>query len=254
MIFYFTATGNGLDISNHLAQSLGDEIYNITDEMKGDCRYTIGEGGRVIIVSPTYFYGLPTIIEDFIAKMSFDSKPKLYFVLSFGSTPGQAMDRAEKLLSKYGYELEGKLTVRMPENYIPMFDPPSQKEIESILRSAYETLESFSAAVQKGEHADMSIPPTFGQKLTGIFARPMYNHGRGTGKFYVDRTCTGCGRCVRICPSEAIQLVDRIPTWTKSKCIRCCACVNRCPFKALQFGRGTRNRERYVNPNVKLKE
>ncbi len=254
MIFYFTATGNGLDISNRLAHSLDDDIHNIVDELKGDCVYSIREDERIIIVSPTYFYGLPTIVEEFIRRMSFDNRPRLYLVLSFGTIPGQAMARAEKLLSKHGCALSGKLTVRMPENYILMFDPPSENEIKSILSSAYDTLDRFSSAVQKDDVVDMTIPPTFGQKLTGLFARPMYEHGRGTGRFYVDRTCTGCGRCTRICPSEAIELIDRIPTWTKSRCIRCCACINRCPFKALQFGHSTRKRGRYVNPNVELKE
>ena len=254
MIFYFSATGNGLDISNRLAQSLNDSIHNIVDELKGDCSYQIGDGERVGIISPTYFYGLPTIVEEFISKMRFDGKPYLYFVLSFGTTPGQAMIRAEKLLSRYGFGLNAKLTVRMPENYILMFDPPTLHEAKRILSSAYETVDEFSSRILEGKDADMSIPPTLFQKMAGVIARPMYVHGRGTRRFYVDRTCTGCGKCVRNCPSQAIELIDRIPTWTKSKCIRCCACINRCPFKALQFGRSTRKRERYVNPNLEIKE
>ena len=254
MIFYFSATGNGLDISNRLAQSLNDTVYNIVDELKGDCSYHIEEGERIGIISPTYFYGLPTIVEEFISKMRFDNNPYLYLVLSFGTTPGQAMDRAEKLLSRYGFSLNSKLTVRMPENYILMFDPPTEQEAKRILSSAYGTLEEFSSFVKEKKNADMSISPSFFQRMTGVFARPMYVHGRGTGRFYVDRTCTGCGKCVRNCPSQAIELIDRIPTWTKSKCIRCCACINRCPFNALQFGRSTRKRERYVNPNVEMKD
>ena len=251
MIFCFSATGNGLDISDKLAQSLNDRIFNIVDELKGDCSYHIEEGEKIGIVSPTYFYGLPTIVEDFIRKMRFDNVPYLYLVLSFGTTPGQAMSRAEKLITECGFKLNGKLTVQMPENYILMFDPPTEPEIGRILSSAYDVIKEFSSRILEGKDADMSIPPTFFQKLTGLFARPMYVHGRGTGRFYVDRTCTGCGRCVQNCPSQAIELVDRIPTWTKSKCIRCCACINRCPFKALQFGRSTRKRERYVNPILK---
>ena len=254
MIFYFTATGNGLDISNRLAQSLDDEIRNMVDEMKTDCSYEIEEGEKVGIVSPTYFYGLPLIVEEFIRKMRFSNIPYLYMVLSFGTTPGQAMIRAEKLFSECGYKLNGKLTVTMPENYILMFDPPTEAEAKRILSSAYQRVESFATAIKGSEDVDMSVPPTFFQKITGVFARPMYTHGRGTGRFYVDRTCTGCGRCVKVCPSKAIELIDRIPTWTKSKCLRCTACINRCPFKALQFGRSTRKRGRYVNPNVKFEE
>ena len=248
MIFCFSATGNGLDISNRLAQSLGDTVLNIADELGGDCSYHIGEGERVGIVSPTYFYGLPTIVEEFISRMRFDSTPYLYLVLSFGTTPGQAMERAEKLLSRYGHVLNGKLTVRMPENYILMFDPPSPQEAKRILSAAYETVSEFSSRILEGQDIDMSIPPTAFQRIIGIIARPMYVHGRSTGRFYAGTTCTRCGKCARVCPSHAIEMVDNIPTWTKSRCIRCCACINRCPTGALQFGRSTRKRERYVNP------
>ena len=248
MIFYFSATGNGLDISNRLAHSFGDEIRNIADEVETDCSYDIDEGERIGIVSPTYFYGLPLIVEDFIRKMSFSRTPYLYMVLSFGTTPGQAMSRAEKLFSGCGYNLNGKLTVQMPENYVLMFDPPSEAEIRSILSSAYERVEAFAFLVKEGMDVDMSILPSVFQRITGIIARPMYVHGRGTGRFYAGTTCTRCGKCARVCPSHAIEMVDNIPTWTKSRCIRCCACINRCPTGALQFGRSTRKRERYVNP------
>ena len=254
MIFYFSATGNGLDISNRLAQSLDDEIRDIVGEIGTDCSYEIEEGERIGIVSPTYFYGLPLIVEDFIRKMRFTNVPYLYMVLSFGTAPGQAMIRAERLFSGCGHVLNGKLTVAMPENYVLMFDPPGKTEVRRILSSAYERVETFASAIKEGNDTDMSVPPTFFQRVTGLIARPMYVHGRGTGRFYVDTICTRCGRCAKICPSHAIEMVDNIPTWTKSKCLRCCACINRCPFKALQFGRSTRKRGRYVNPNVRFEE
>ena len=253
MIFYFSATGNGLDISNRLAHSFNDDIRNIVDEIETDCSYDINEGERIGIVSPTYFYGLPLIVEDFIRKMRFTHTPYLYMVLSFGTTPGQAMSRAEKLFRECGHTLNGKLTVRMPENYVLMFDPPGEAETKRILSSAYEMLESFVSAVKEGD-ADMSVQPSVFQRITGFIARPMYVHGRGTGRFYAGVICTRCGKCAKICPSHAIEMVDNIPTWTKSKCLRCCACINRCPFKALQFGRSTGKRGRYVNPNVKFEE
>ena len=254
MIFYFSATGNGLDLSNRLAEGLDDRKADIAAELKGDCTYHLEDGERVGIVAPVHFYGLPMIIEEFISRMRFDRTPYLYLVLSYGSEPGQAMARAERCLSEHGHILNAKLTVAMPENYVLMFDVPSESEIRTMLTSAYGRLDQFVSAVKAGGAVDMSEPPTFKQRLTGLIARPMYDHGRGTGRFYVDRTCTGCGRCSRICPSQAIEMIDRIPTWTKKKCLRCTACINRCPFKALQFGRSTSKRGRYVNPNVTFDE
>ena len=254
MIFCFSATGNGLVISDILAQSLGGTIYDIADEVREDCSYHLEDGEKVGIVSPTYFYGLPLIVEEFIRKMSFDSTPYLYLAISYGSQSGQVIQRAEKLLKECGHELNGKLTVQMPENYILMFDPPTESEARRIISAAREKVGSFADAIKSGDDIDMSEPPSAYQRFLGKIARPMYIHGRGTGRFYTDRTCTGCGRCVKVCPVQAIELRDRIPTWVKSKCLRCCACINRCPFHALQFGRSTRKRERYVNPDAEFKK
>ncbi len=254
MIFYFSATGNGLDLSNRLSERLNEKSHNITEELKGDCTYSLADGERVGIVAPVHFYGLPLIVEEFIARMRFDRTPYLYLVLSYGSEPGQAAARAEKVFTANGFALNSKMTVAMPENYVLMFDVPSEQEIRRMLSSAYVKLDSFAAAVLEGKDIDMTEPPSFIQKLTGLIARPMYDHGRGTGRFYADGTCTGCGKCSRICPSGAIEMIDRIPTWTRSKCLRCTACINRCPFRALQFGRSTGKRGRYVNPNVTFEE
>ncbi|MBO4552315.1 MAG: EFR1 family ferrodoxin [Candidatus Methanomethylophilaceae archaeon] len=252
MIFYFSATGNCLDAANRLAGSFGDKVLDIVEELKGGCNYHLEEGEKVGIVSPVHFYGLPMIVEDFIGRMRFDRTPYLYLVLTYGTTPGQAMQRAERVLAKSGYGLDSKLGVKMPENYVLMFDPPNDTEAKRILGAAYDRISVFADSVRDGKAVDMTDPVGVLDRITGIIARPMYDHGRGTGRFYVDTICTGCGKCVRVCPSKAIELIDRIPTWTKSKCLRCCACINRCPFKALQFGRSTKKRGRYVNPNVDI--
>ena len=252
MIFYFTGTGNSLDISNRLAERLDDRAVSIADEIGGPCSYRLEEGETVGIVSPIYFYGLPTIVEDFIGRMSFDREPSMYLVLSFGTYPAQALARAERLLSSKGFRLSARLCVRMPENYVMLFDPPDEREAGRILSSAYAEIEEFASAMASGRPVDMVTDENIWHRTVGALARPIYVHGRRTGRFYADTRCTGCGTCARICPSRAIEMVDRIPTWTKDRCIRCNACLNRCPMGALQFGRGTKGRGRYVNPNVRL--
>ena len=47
--------------------------------------------------------------------------------------------------------------------------------------------------------------------------------------------CTQCGRCVALCPTQAIARGDELHT-DSARCIRCCACVKGCPFGARTFG------------------
>lgn len=46
--------------------------------------------------------------------------------------------------------------------------------------------------------------------------------------------CTQCGRCVALCPTQAISRGDELHT-DPARCIRCCACVKGCAFGARTF-------------------
>lgn len=46
--------------------------------------------------------------------------------------------------------------------------------------------------------------------------------------------CTQCGRCVALCPTQAIARGDELHT-DPARCIRCCACVKGCTFGARTF-------------------
>ncbi len=46
--------------------------------------------------------------------------------------------------------------------------------------------------------------------------------------------CTACGRCVALCPAEAIAPGDELHT-DPARCIRCCACVKGCPAAARSY-------------------
>lgn len=48
-----------------------------------------------------------------------------------------------------------------------------------------------------------------------------------------DAICIGCGRCVKVCPQQALALVDGKSHVDISKCIGCFECITVCPVKAI---------------------
>lgn len=51
--------------------------------------------------------------------------------------------------------------------------------------------------------------------------------------------CTGCGKCIEVCPHSVFLLSDRkLAIVDKDRCIECGACVKNCLFKALEVKPG----------------
>lgn len=50
-------------------------------------------------------------------------------------------------------------------------------------------------------------------------------------------SCTACGRCVRSCPRQAIELRDGVPHITYRRCIRCYCCHEMCPSGTISLKR-----------------
>jgi len=67
----------------------------------------------------------------------------------------------------------------------------------------------------------------------------------GTKDFHVNEECTGCGKCVRNCPVNAIRLEDKRPVWNGKNCAHCMACISGCPTRAIEYKNVTQNRNRY---------
>lgn len=85
MLLYFSATGNCKYATLRLAQAAGEEALSIVDCLR-EGRYAFADSAIGIVV-PTYFWGLPSIVREFLGKASFQTE-YLYFVATYGTTPG----------------------------------------------------------------------------------------------------------------------------------------------------------------------
>jgi len=98
-------------------------------------------------------------------------------------------------------------------------------------------------------HADSLICIShFKGHLTTGFGGTLKNLGMGLGSRsakqmmhavvkpeYKDRNlCTGCARCVEVCPASAIKIVSKKAGFDHSKCIGCGECISVCPERALR--------------------
>ena len=65
-IYYFTGTGNSLQIAEDLSGELGESSINKIAEYSGD----LIEADTLGIIFPIYFWGLPLIVCEFLKKLN----------------------------------------------------------------------------------------------------------------------------------------------------------------------------------------
>lgn len=71
MIFYFSATGNSKYVADRLQERFSGEMVSVSDAMrKKQFVYEAGEGEKIIFVFPVYFWNMPSIVSDFIGKLT----------------------------------------------------------------------------------------------------------------------------------------------------------------------------------------
>lgn len=79
------------------------------------------------IVSPTYDWGLPSIVKDFLEKADFQY---LYFVATYGTTPGAIGALANRAIR--GRSIDAYFSVRMADTWTPIFDLSALEKSENL--------------------------------------------------------------------------------------------------------------------------
>lgn len=62
--------------------------------------------------------------------------------------------------------------------------------------------------------------------------------------FRATDACTGCGRCVELCPLNNVHLKNGKPVWGKN-CTHCMACICYCPKEAIEYSEKSKGKPRH---------
>lgn len=238
-IFYFSSTGNSLFIAEQIRDALGGEIRYIP-KFKGDLNLY----DRIIIVSPTHSFGLPTLVYDFITTMK-SSKP-LYIVLNHGGMRANAPYFAYMLCKEKGLNIRSVQDIMMPEIYTLTFSQPKFL-INMVLRKAPKKLKPVIAAIR--EDKEIIIPKPEKDKWTPKHLENRKVWHMLAKDFRITEDCNNCKKCVRICPTGNIKYENENILFG-DKCVACLSCYHRCPEKAIVY-KEKRKKDRYINPLIR---
>ncbi len=116
-IYYFSATGNSLEIARRIAKGLIDctiESMSAPQSMEP----VGGSGESIGFVFPVYYVGLPLLVKEFVEKINILPETYCFAVINYGRISGNTLGMLENMLEKKGVKLSYADGVKMPGNYI----------------------------------------------------------------------------------------------------------------------------------------
>lgn len=247
MILYYTGTGNSEYVAKRIAQSVNDSCLNLFEKLR-NCDYSeISSESPFVIVCPTYGWQIPRILREWLKKTKLSGTSDIYFVMTCGGEIGNATKYLAGLCKYKGMNFKGCAEIVMPENYIALFDAPEETEALKIIQRAEPTIDSVADYITHAENIPnkpVGMMDKWKSSVVNAIYYPMLVHAK---KFSVSDTCIGCGKCVRDCVLNNIELVDGKPAWNE-KCTHCMACICGCPVQAIEYGKASKGKPRYQCP------
>ncbi len=245
MILYFSATSNCRHVAEQLAIKTNDKAISI---LQVKDKIELQDGEQFGMVAPTYFWRLPSIVEEFFAKVKICNATNsyLFFVTTYGETCGQSDHYYKKLLKRQGWKLSASYGIKTVDNWSVLFDLTDKQYIQQRLQREAEQIQVVLQQVQNRERVFIT------KHKKSLFlcggAKYFYNKARKTKHLTVNKDCIGCGLCQQQCPTKAIKMQNGKPVWILPQCTMCFGCLHKCPTFAINYDDKTQNHGQYVHP------
>ena len=91
MIFYFTGTGNSYAVAKEMSKACSEELISIGNSYKKEeFTYELNNDETLGFIFPTYWYGIPTIVEEFLKKLEIKNYKNqyTYLIATYGIVGG----------------------------------------------------------------------------------------------------------------------------------------------------------------------
>ncbi|WP_101772248.1 EFR1 family ferrodoxin [Peptostreptococcus faecalis] len=217
--YYFSPTGGTKKVGEVFSKAIAKEVSMIDLGKKETIKKEV-ESDVIVVALPVFGGRVPSIVVKKLKDLVGSGKKAITLVV-YGSR---------------AYE----------DALVELNDAIEESKFKIVASGAFVAEHSISSVVGRGRPDDQDILEIkdFAKKVNNKLALNMSDNivvpGNHTYKdemvipatpIYLD-SCTICGKCIDVCPTEAIEIRNGKIETDKNKCILCMACISECPEKA----------------------
>eukprot|EP00792_Barthelona_sp_PAP020_P008029 TRINITY_DN3191_c2_g1_i1.p1 TRINITY_DN3191_c2_g1~~TRINITY_DN3191_c2_g1_i1.p1 ORF type:complete len:297 (-),score=84.78 TRINITY_DN3191_c2_g1_i1:106-996(-) len=217
-----------LNVHKHLVDSKLEKVVEMINESDIVAFGTYVDCGKLCRPLNALFEELPDDI--------FTNKKTFSFCTSYSNEMRVPHIFAVNFSDKGGRgQYFGNIFLKCPESYLPLVPKGKSQFIlgKDNLEKMHQQVENVWNNLEN--NSPISIPGGgfFANLMPYYFVKFLFG-----GPLSVDPDlCTRCKKCITVCPSGAIKMVEKdnitIPEQNYDLCIHCTTCVNHCPTRAI---------------------
>jgi ferredoxin len=257
-IYYFSATGNSLNIARNIADELCDtELVSITRSLESESIKTPSE--RIGLIFPVFAWGVPRIVVDFIEKVDLKNKKYIFAVVTCVAIPGNTLVELKKLMKQKDVNLDASFAVRsgrsslmklnMLDKIIKILDA-QRKKIKTDEVRLDELVLTIKNQIKNKPETSSWTANIFGSMFHEMALKSFRSADRN---FIIMDSCKGCGNCAKLCPRGNIKIENGRPIFHHD-CELCHACIQWCPNFAIRHPNFDTALPQYHNPAIRMSD
>lgn len=215
-VYYFSPTGGTKKVSSIFADAMEKEVIR-HDLGSKEPMMEKPEGEMTVVASPVFGGRIPSVVREKIEKFSGTGKKAVTIAVYGNRAYEDALLEMNDILTKCGFTViaSGAFVAQhsmAPEVGAGRPDGEDEKEIHKFA----ETVKNSTAVENVQVPGNRLYKPEMNLPVAPI-SLP---------------SCTKCGKCVTVCPTNAISVADGAVITDIEKCILCMACTHICTEQA----------------------
>lgn len=215
-VYYFSPTGGTKKVSSIFAAAVGKEV--IWHDL-GDKQTAIEQpqGELIAVAAPVFAGRIPSVVSEKIKMLCGKGKKAVAIAVYGNRAYEDALLEMHGILMQAGFMVMAAAAFVAQHSIVPEVGAgrPDAEDIKEI--------RAFAEAVKNSASAEnVQVPGK----------RPYKPEMKVAAAPLSLPSCTACGACAKICPTDAIANEDGKMVTDAAKCILCMACIHACPKQA----------------------